>query len=206
MKTYAKLKTCRNANCGKKFMPYNSIQVACSASCARIIQKVHCELKTIKEVKPARNKSVSVLKSELQIVINEIVRIIDKDCGCISCGGNKLPQAGHYHSVGAKPYLRFNLHNIHVQDHRCNIELTGNKEEFAKGLKDRHGIGYMVYVDEFIAARFRNVKLSTAELEHALKEAKSCLKELKNRITPIESDSERLTLRKIYNNRIGIYK
>jgi len=146
------------------------------------------------------------LNDKLQKVVNEIVRVIDKDMPCISCGGHCLPQAGHFHSVGSHPYLRFNLNNIHVQDHRCNIELTGNKEEYFRGMGERYGYGYASMVDNILPPKFRSIKLSGAELSEALIKAKECLHELKNRVTPIESDNERMRLRLIYNNRIGIHK
>lgn len=206
-RAYVKEKVCRNKDCRRKFKPYRSTQVACSHKCAVIIQKVHCVIKRRVDIIPVSGRDkIGDLREKLQVIINELVRIIDKGLPCISCVGTKLPQAGHFHPVGAKPYLRFNLNNIHVQDHRCNIELTGNQEQYFKGLCDRYGAGYASWVENILPARFRNVKLSKPELKEAIVSARECLAEIKNRTIPIESMQERLKIRLIYNNRIGIYK
>lgn len=206
MKTKVKEKICRNKDCRRRFTPYSSLQVACSKSCAIKIQKVHCELKVPKEVIEVISGGIGPMKQELQKMVNEIVRLIDKGLPCISCSNDHTPQAGHFHSVGAKPFLRFNLNNIHVQGHKCNIELTGNREGYFKGICDRYGHGYASMVEHVLPGKFRHVKLSRHELKEAITSAKDCLQELKNRIVPIETNQERLKLRLIYNNRIGIYK
>lgn len=207
MKTIAKQKTCRNKDCAKKFWPRTSMQVACSHKCSVIVQKVHCVIKHRVDIVEVKNTDTSgSLKEELQRQINKLVRLIDSGLCCVCCYGSDRLQAGHFHSVGSHPYLRFNLNNIHVQDHKCNIELTGNKEGFFTGLKERYGAGYASFVQYVIPERLRGVKLTKFELKEAISKAKQCIKELENRSAPIESFQERLTLRLIYNNRIGIYK
>lgn len=206
-KAFIKEKTCRNAGCGRKFKPYKSTDAVCSMACAKIIKKSQCVIKARVDIYAAPDQEkTGDLKEKLQAIINELVRLIDKDLPCISCTGYKMRQAGHFHSVGSRPYLRFNLNNIHVQDHRCNIELTGNQEQYFKGLCDRYGAGYASWVENIIPARYRDIKLSKVELKQATSKARECLNELKNRTTPIESMQERQALRLIYNNRIGIYR
>lgn len=206
-RAFVKEKTCRNKDCGRKFKPYRSTDTVCSMKCAKIIKQSQCITKSRVDIYSAPDQEkTGELKEKLQGIINELVRLIDKDLPCISCIGYKMPQAGHFHSVGSKPYLRFNLNNIHVQDHRCNIELTGNQEQYFKGLCDRYGAGYASWIENIIPVRYRDIKLSKVELKEAIVKARECLNELKSSGTPIESMQERLSLRLIYNNRIGIYR
>lgn len=205
MKTYVKDKICRG--CGGKFKPYRTTQVACSMACAKLVQKVHCVIRPRKDsVEINGSEKTGALKERLQSLINELVRLIDKDLPCISCTHDHTPQAGHFYSVGAKPHLRFNLNNIHVQGHICNIEKTGNREGYFKGLCERYGHGYASLVQDVLPFQFTGIKLSKPELKEAICNATYCVNELKNRIIPIEYNQERLKLRSIYNNRIGIYK
>lgn len=207
MKAKVKEKTCRNKNCGRKFKPFNSIQVACSKTCAIEMQKVHCVIKRRVDIIPLKpTDGVGSMKKQLQILINRLVLLIDKGLNCTSCPKDQTPQAGHFHSVGAAPHLRYNLNNIHIQGHKCNIELSGNKEGYFKGLCNRYGHGYACLISEILPSRFRSVKLSKLELSEAIKQTKLCIKEMQERLTPIENDNERLKLRQIYNARIGIYK
>ena len=90
-------------------------------------------------------KSLSELENEAQVLFNRIIRIIDKDKNCISCGydfnlGNRQAHAGHYYSVGAHRNLRFEPYNVHKQCSICNNYKSGNLNGYEQGLINRYGI------------------------------------------------------------------
>ncbi len=93
-------------------------------------------------VKKQEVKTLNELKKELQTEINRIVRLIDFDKNCISCnhgmdGFTRQAHAGHYHSVGSSPSIRFNIHNIHKQCSICNNFKSGALREYRQGLIKR---------------------------------------------------------------------
>jgi len=76
-------------------------------------------------------------KGKLQIEINAISRLIDKNCNCISCSPDtpiKKIFGGHLISVAANSSIRFNLHNIHRQCYSCNGNKGGAQIEYLAGL------------------------------------------------------------------------
>lgn len=95
------------------------------------------------------SRSASYFPNLLQKEINLISRLIDKDTGCISCGGHTTPAGGHYHAVGGNSSLRYNLHNIHLQDFGCNNRKGANIPKYDLGLIERYGKPYWEYVKLF---------------------------------------------------------
>ena len=88
-----------------------------------------------REHKEARErlKRKSEWMREAQAAFNRYVRLKDKGKPCISCGKPEFMvqqeqqwktggawDCGHYLSRGARPQLRFNLHNAHRQCKSCN--------------------------------------------------------------------------------------
>lgn len=86
-------------------------------------------------------KSRPQLVAELQKVVNEYIRLRDKDEPCISCGTTQARQwhAGHYLTTAAHPELRFDARNINRQCSQCNDHLSGNVIEQRKGILARYG-------------------------------------------------------------------
>lgn len=79
---------------------------------------------------------------------NKLVRLLDEGKPCISCGKpwDKTFQAGHFHSVGSHPELRFDLRNIHAQCPGDNLASERRKstqrtvaQEYEARLIERYG-------------------------------------------------------------------
>jgi uncharacterized protein with PIN domain len=131
--------------CRKEFIPkYSTMQATCenvecviAYSSKQKDKKVRRELKEIKE----RNKSVSQWRRELQQVFNQFIRLRDQGKGCISCGKQLQGKydAGHYHSVGSYPNLRFHESNVFGQCVECNQHKHGNLIEYGIRIESRIG-------------------------------------------------------------------
>lgn len=137
-----KRKKCRA--CPNKFTPVNTLQIACSPSCAlkiakkKTAEKEKAQRKRTREQKEAL-KSLSDLLKEAQKEFNAFIRERDKDLPCISCGRHHQGQyhAGHYRTVGAHPELRFEELNCHKQCSVCNNHKSGNIVEYRINLKNK---------------------------------------------------------------------
>jgi hypothetical protein len=93
------------------------------------------------ELKKA-NKNASDYRNELQVIFNTWIRLRDSDEPCISCG---VPlwgkfDAGHFHSVGDYPNLRYHVDNVFGQCVECNRHKRGNIHEYRINLIKRIGI------------------------------------------------------------------
>jgi hypothetical protein len=166
------MKKCRN--CQVKFEPrFSSLEKYCWAPECKTIEAMNklddlkrLEAKNWKvrksEMKKA-NKTASDYRNELQKVFNHWVRLRDRDEGCISCKAplhNKF-DAGHYHSVGNYPNLRFHVDNVHGQCVHCNRDRGGNLIEYRMNLIERIGIDR---VNDLYNARNKPSKYSTQEI------------------------------------------
>lgn len=202
------MKTCK---CGNSFEPYKAKNSAIEQSkCFECLVEQGRKMRT-KEIKTnhkvlkekVRNER-PVLEKRLEREVNAICRLIDKGCACISCSfpGNS---AGHRHSVGSNPSLRYNLHNIHIQEQACNINGAGNLSKYDQGLEKIYGDDYKEYVVFEIVRLYPALHLSQPELKEAIVKARKAKNELliKNKEY---SPSERRLLRNHYNQQIGIYK
>lgn len=136
-----KQKTCRNTECGAKFVPDRPLQIACGIRCALAIdvakkakdsrqqdRKDRAERKAAKE----KLKTKADHAKETQQAVNEFIRLRDANEPCISCGRDHAGayHAGHYRSTKAAPELRFEPRNIHKQCAPCNTHLSGNLVEY----------------------------------------------------------------------------
>lgn len=144
-------------------------------------------------------------RAELQIVINTIVKLLDKSCKCIDCERTQSTQwdAGHYKSRGAHPALAFNLHNIFRQSGYCNFHSEGNKGAYETGLADMYGDHYAEYVKNLHQA-YDKSGLTAAQLPGARKIANQIKRELQ-KADQVYDAASRIKLREEYNQRIGIY-
>ncbi|STS93497.1 protein NinG [Klebsiella grimontii] len=48
-------------------------------------------------------------------------------------------EAGHYRSRGKASHLRYNEDNIHKQCHHCNVQLSGNQQQYRISLVEKIG-------------------------------------------------------------------
>lgn len=76
-----------------------------------------------------------------QRVVNDYIRERDHDLPCISCGTFDTVQweAGHYRSRGKASHLRYHEDNISKQCHHCNVQLSGNQQQYRLGLIKKIG-------------------------------------------------------------------
>lgn len=151
-------------------------------------------------------KTKSDYEKDLQVLINKIVRLIDKNTCCISTGKplNEKFDAGHFYSVGSNPTIRFNLLNIYAQSVYANQHLSGDQINFMNGLSDNYGKGLQSIVLR-LKSDYKVLKLSIEDLKEKIVIAKSIVKHLELENKNYNS-IQRIELRQKYNKIIGIYK
>jgi hypothetical protein len=197
--------------CKSDFTPFRTTQSVCGLKCS-------VELAKIKQSKVEMNKAkveIEVLKlkvkthsdwrKELQIVINSIVREIDKGSCCISSLRPLNPKfdAGHRFSVGSSANISFNLFNIFSQSVHENQYKSGNPDGFDNGLKNIYGVAVYNKVHS-LKLTYKDLIVDTETIKMALPIAKSILKQLKAD-NKVYSVTERIQLRERFNAEIGIY-
>ncbi len=203
--------------CGETFVIHTTTALPyCSYACQKaylLSQDGQVSLqkaisKGVKKISETSNLTKESLKNKpyyekkLQEYVNKICRAIDHDNFCISCHKRGKPQAGHYHSRGHDHSLRFNLHNLHIQCYRCNVQLHSNIIGFNRGLKIWYGEDYKQYVEEFMSKEFPTLKTTIIDIQEALEKAK----ELARTIEPKWlSPWARIKLREEMNQKIGLY-
>jgi len=199
-----KPKKCKH--CAKLFTPKRStMERVCSAKCAIDFGK-NKPIKISKQSQLEPLKTISDYRKELQTKINLIVRMIDLNHVCISCGQKpNKPFAGHYHSVGSNESLRYHLINIFVQCMRCNGFNGGMLLNYGKGLKETFGATLKDYCENFLVSEYKSIKLNQNDLKEASRKANEIIKflQLENK----EYDNrDRIVLRKQFNKMLGIYE
>jgi hypothetical protein len=179
-----KAKKCRT--CKQAFQPRNALQVVCSPVCAQA-QAVAKREKDEHAAKTEERKADAVkrekLKSradwlrEAQAEVNSFIRARDADLPCISCGRYHQGQqhAGHYLSVGARPELRFEESNIHLQCQPCNVHLSGNLILYRKALIEKIGIDQV----EWLEGHHEPKKYTIDELKEIKAHYRTLTRELK---------------------------
>lgn len=216
-RTIPKKKTTRRCglkSCKKDFTPQRDGQYVCSYECSikyTAQNKAEAEYKANKEWAVKKKawgedlKTHSEWSKELQIEINTIARLIDKDSLCVSSLTklNDKFDAGHRFSVGAFPQLRFNLLNIHAQSVHQNQYLSGNPDGYDHGLSCLYGDDYLQEVHD-LRTKYKTLKLSIPELIQAKKRAKKIVARLK-KADLTYTNEQRIELRKQMNSDIGIY-
>ncbi len=197
-----------------RFTPKNEGQVVHTYQCGIEYAKQLREKKEKNEGIDRRRKlkamkekimSYSNWQARLQPEVNHIARLIDYGQPCISCGlyTGKL-NGGHYHSQGGNAMIRFNLHNIFLQNFHCNHHKSANINGFNKGLIETYGEEYHEYVEFTLVREYKSVKPSIPELQEAIKVAREIVKRMKDDPT-IRTPKERIKLRTELNFEIGIY-
>jgi hypothetical protein len=138
------------------------------------------KLKTInaKEKKEAKDKlkTHSDYLQDLQKIVNQFIRLRDKNLPCVSCNTFKCEEfhAGHYIAT-THQYLRFNELNIHKQCSYCNTHLRGNLIPYRIELIKRIGIENVEWLENNI---HNELKLTIAEIKEKIIEYKIKVKEL----------------------------
>lgn len=131
-----------------------------------------------KEVREAKEniKSLGTLTNEAQVLFNKLIRLIDEGKGCISCGHgfdghfSMQKHAGHYHTVGGFPELRFNAFNVHLQCSKCNNYDSGNIIGYNEGLKEVYGDVYYYKVVNLKSEPLNLTKHEVRELKTKIRE------------------------------------
>ena len=144
--------------CKAEFTLLNPMQTVCGLACAVVFAARHRDraekAMQVKErkadaVKRDKLKSKADWAREAQTAVNAFIRLRDADQPCISCGRHHGGQyhAGHYLSVGARPELRFEEHNIHKQCAPCNTHLSGNAVLFRRALMAKLGLELVEWLE-----------------------------------------------------------
>lgn len=143
-------------------------------------------------------------KNDLQILINEIARLIDKGQPCIATGATTgKMNAGHYVAVSANDTIRFNLHNIHIQSEHSNSHKAGDTLRYQDGIKRIYGEDYLEMMNDLRKTPL--IKLSVNDIKEKIVIAREIIKELKVADKSFEPRN-RIKIRTLLNNRLGIYK
>lgn len=114
--------------CMDYFQPVNSLQVVCQpVPCAvRYAQKKRLDQQERAMKRKKREFRDNDFSHQLKLTqrkFNELVRLLDSDQPCISCGRFKCGHtwdAGHFISVVSAPELRFEFLNCYRQGSACN--------------------------------------------------------------------------------------
>ncbi|MFJ2973452.1 recombination protein NinG [Kluyvera sp. NPDC087067] len=152
---------CANKECRQWFHPTRSEQIVCSYECASAYGKEQTRKAREDAHRRERSHQRAIEKKEraawrqrkaavkplkhwedlTQRVVNDYIRERDVDLSCISCGTFDTVQweAGHYRSRGKASHLRYNEDNISKQCHHCNVQLSGNQQQYRLGLIEKIG-------------------------------------------------------------------
>ena len=132
-----KNKTCKI--CGGLFVPRNSLQIVCSASCAVKFNSQKEIKKRIKEMK-SNLKGLQHYEELAKKVFQSYIRKRDEGKPCISCGCHvDSGHASHFFSAGQFSGLIFDERNVHLSCVQCNTHLHGNLLGYRNGLILRIG-------------------------------------------------------------------
>lgn len=135
--------TCKH--CKEKFEPIKKGQKYClKDECIEVwVQEVKEKNWKAKKKRMKEDlKTVTDYTRDAQKIVNQYIRLRDKDLDCISCGADldaRNTNAGHHFSANGFPNTRFNEDNIHNQCVYCNQHNSGNLLEYRKGLIDKIG-------------------------------------------------------------------
>ncbi len=204
-------KKCKN--CGEPFVPkYSSLEKYCGAEDCRVkyalevvakqklAQKKQAEKKW-KIQKADLKESTSNWKHKLQVEVNKIVRLIDRDLPCLARKQGGKMQAGHIYSRGSNPTVRYNLHNIHRQNAQSN-HFQNDDGLLREGLVNEYGQDYMDFISELRRTpQLRYKDFEYKELTHNAQQIVSSLIQLDLTF----SLEKRILMRNKINLELGIY-
>ena len=134
--------------CRLPFFPASAWQTHCRSEECAVAALEAAKARRIKAEDRAHREKLAAVKplshwhALTQAVVNALVQARDKGKPCISCGTETSVQfeAGHWLSRGANPALRYDLANINLQCHGCNVFKSGNQAAYRVGLVARIGI------------------------------------------------------------------
>ena len=140
-----KPKRCKS--CRGQFFPASAWQTHCRADpCAAAAYDAIKASREAKEAKAHRekladSKPLGHWHALTQRVVNAYVQARDKGKPCISCGTHITVQweAGHWLTRGAHKELAYDVANIHLQCHHCNVWKSGAQAAYRVGLLARIG-------------------------------------------------------------------
>lgn len=172
---------CKAPDCQQTFLPQRQGQRVCSWECGLALtrrqnekaadKRRRQEARELKERKLALKTPQQVRSAEIQkaeAAVRRYVRIRDEQDPCISCGASILEvesgprltggywDAGHYHSKGSVPALRFNTWNIHKQckicnggenRHRNSYKNSSVRKGYTAGLRQKVGQARLDWLD-----------------------------------------------------------
>jgi hypothetical protein len=196
--------------CGEKFgTKYINVKW-CSSDCRYEFRMRLKEKQQEKERKENFKKmqdnveSSTDLRAKLQVHINSIVRAIDFEQPCISCGKHTILECGHYFAKSKTVAFSctFHLWNLHGQCKQCNQHLHANIHYYRKGIERIYGFEIMALIDN-LPEMYRNLTWSKDELKTATETAKQIFKSLEK--GKIYSTDERIELRKTINDKLNLY-
>jgi hypothetical protein len=205
-----KPKKCKT--CKKEFEPIKPIQPRCF-DCTLEFAKIQVTKQRNQTKRLEREKLKESIKrskdyrNDLQRKINTLVRSIDEGCKCISCGQvKKSYDAGHFKASGAHRTITFHLLNIWNQCRACN-SYRDSKYQYVDGLTELVGEDLFDVIVS-LPLQYKELKLDIEQLKQASKNVTECMKFVKeyksDKQLPL-SPGERIELRKVCNNLIGIY-
>lgn len=197
----------RCKNCKDKFIPKYFLMKHCMEKDECIKAELELKKATIWKEKRAEwkenLKTLSEWKSDLQIEINTIVRLIDNRQPCIATGATTgKMNAGHYISRGSNDTIRFHLDNIHIQSEHSNSFNSGDTIRYQDGIIKIYGREYFDHLNSLKS--IATIKLSADQIKEKIKIARTIVKELRS-LDLIYSTENRMVLRKKFNAIIGIY-
>ena len=148
-------------------------------------------------------KTLSDWKADLQKEINSIVRLIDNGWGCIATGAKTgKMNAGHYIGVGANETTRFHLENIWLQSEHSNSWKSGDTLRYQDGIVRLFGKDYLDHLNSLKS--IEPIRIKPDEIKEKISICRGIIKWLKLQDRTFTL-SERLELRKRFNQEIGIY-
>lgn len=194
-------------NCKEVFEKKQPLQYTCSIKCAieysskKEKEKREREWKKRKTSIKSEIKTKSELKKELQTIINKIIRKIDQNFPCISCGAESgQMHAGHLHSIGAHPKMRFEPFNIWKQCQICNNHLSGNLLEYRKKLNELFGESVLSDLRHEINSDNTTLTDTKENLREAIKTTRKEIKTLEPAKSNRERIEKRTKIKEILNN------
>lgn len=197
--------------CKVQFHKTRPIQPCCSYECNiahsnALVQKKRAKIwKEEKSVLKSKLTTRSDYEKQLEKIVNETIREIDKGCGCISCGTLKAKfSAGHYHSVGSNRALRFNFLNVWNQCYQCNGQLGGNLHQYDINLIELYGREKWEYLKFDLVRLYPIRKTPMSDYPELITQARNLLSQSK-KLKANQSPVDRWRIRCNYNLILGIY-
>lgn len=119
----------------------------------------------------SKELSLPDLLAMAQAQFNLMIRLRDRDKGCICCGG-PVEHAGHFYPQGTFSGVRLDELNVNGCCETCNVYLDGNLDAYIKGIVVRYGLqASMDLTDKALSTRF--YKWSKGELLQIIQDCKA---------------------------------